>query len=45
MRDGFAAFADDVRSGAYPQPEHGYKMKSSVLESLRGDPGQQGDDS
>jgi 3-methyl-2-oxobutanoate hydroxymethyltransferase len=43
MRDGFAAFAADVRSGAYPQPEHGYKMKSSVLDTLRGEPAQQSD--
>lgn len=45
MRDGFAAFAADVRSGAYPQQEHGYKMKSSVLDSLRDEPGEQGEDS
>lgn len=36
-RDGFAAFAADVRGGAYPRPEHGYKLKSSVLADLRGD--------
>ena len=35
MREGFAAFASDVRSGAYPQPEHTYKMKSAVLAELR----------
>lgn len=37
MRDGFAAFAADVRGRTYPQPEHGYKLKSSVLADLRGD--------
>lgn len=37
MRDGFAAFAADVRGGTYPQPEHGYKLKSSVLADLRRD--------
>jgi ketopantoate hydroxymethyltransferase len=36
MRDGFAAFAQDVRERTYPQPEHGYKLKSSVLADLRG---------
>jgi len=35
MRDGFREFAADVRSGTYPQSEHGYKMKSSVLAELR----------
>jgi 3-methyl-2-oxobutanoate hydroxymethyltransferase len=35
MRAGFAAFAEDVRSGAYPAPEHTYKMKSAVLAELR----------
>ncbi|MBA2468861.1 MAG: 3-methyl-2-oxobutanoate hydroxymethyltransferase [Chloroflexia bacterium] len=35
IREGFAAFASDVRGGAYPQPEHTYKMKSSVLAELR----------
>jgi 3-methyl-2-oxobutanoate hydroxymethyltransferase len=35
MRDGFRAYADEVRSGTYPQPEHGYKMKPSVLAELR----------
>ncbi len=35
MRTGFRAFADDVRAGTYPQPEHGYKMKGSVLAELR----------
>lgn len=37
MREGFAAFAADVRNRTYPQPEHGYKLKSSVLADLRGD--------
>nr|MBA2777132.1 3-methyl-2-oxobutanoate hydroxymethyltransferase [Chloroflexia bacterium] len=32
---GIAAFASDVRSGAYPAAEHTYKMKSSVLAELR----------
>jgi 3-methyl-2-oxobutanoate hydroxymethyltransferase len=35
MRAGFAAFAREVRAGDYPQPEHGYKMKASVLADLR----------
>jgi 3-methyl-2-oxobutanoate hydroxymethyltransferase len=35
MRAGFAAFASEVRSGDYPQPEHGYRMKPSVLAELR----------
>jgi len=35
MRAGIAAFASDVRSGAYPAAEHTYKMKSSVLAELR----------
>lgn len=39
MREGFAAFAADVRDRTYPQPEHGYKLKSSVLADLRGDEG------
>ncbi len=34
-RAGFAAFAGDVRSGEYPQSEHAYKMKQSVLAELR----------
>lgn len=37
MREGFAAFAADVRSGEYPQPEHGYRMKTSVAARLRGE--------
>ena len=37
MREGFAAFAAEVRAGTYPQPEHGYKLKSSVLADLRGE--------
>ncbi len=44
-REGFAAFAADVRSGAYPQQEHGYKMKSSVLDSLRDQSGSRDADS
>jgi 3-methyl-2-oxobutanoate hydroxymethyltransferase len=35
IRDGFRNYASDVRSGTYPQPEHGYKMKPSVLAELR----------
>lgn len=37
MREGFASFAADVRSGEYPQPEHGYRMKTTVAASLRGE--------
>jgi 3-methyl-2-oxobutanoate hydroxymethyltransferase len=35
IREGVRAFADEVRSGAYPQPEHTFKMKTSVLDELR----------
>ncbi len=35
MREAIAAFASDVRSGAYPAPEHTYKLKSTVLAELR----------
>ncbi len=34
-REAFSSFASDVRSGAYPEPEHAYKMKSTVLAELR----------
>ncbi|MGC4191346.1 MAG: 3-methyl-2-oxobutanoate hydroxymethyltransferase [Thermomicrobiales bacterium] len=30
----FAGFADAVRSGAYPQPQHTYPMKAEVLATL-----------
>ena len=35
MREAIAAFASDVRSGAYPAPEHTYQLKSTVLAELR----------
>ncbi|MDQ3443198.1 MAG: 3-methyl-2-oxobutanoate hydroxymethyltransferase [Chloroflexota bacterium] len=35
IRNAVTAFAGDVREGAYPQPEHTYKMKSTVLAELR----------
>ncbi|MDQ3544334.1 MAG: 3-methyl-2-oxobutanoate hydroxymethyltransferase [Actinomycetota bacterium] len=35
IRAAVTAFASDVRDGAYPQPEHTYKMKSTVLAELR----------
>jgi 3-methyl-2-oxobutanoate hydroxymethyltransferase len=34
-REAFTSFASDVRSGIYPEPEHTYKMKSTVLAELR----------
>ncbi|HEU5174420.1 MAG TPA: 3-methyl-2-oxobutanoate hydroxymethyltransferase [Gemmatimonadaceae bacterium] len=36
MVAGLKAFADEVRSGAYPQPEHTYGMPDEELEALRG---------
>lgn len=30
----FAAFAGEVRSGAYPEPEHGFTMKADVVAEL-----------
>ncbi|UNK70670.1 3-methyl-2-oxobutanoate hydroxymethyltransferase [Microbacterium sp. H1-D42] len=33
--DGIAAYADEVRSGAYPGPEHGYAMADAEAERLR----------
>lgn len=34
VRDAFAAFADDVRSGAFPEDEHGFAIPSAVLREL-----------
>ncbi len=34
MTDGIAAYAAEVRSGAYPGPEHGYAMPDGVLDAL-----------
>ncbi len=34
VRDAFAAFADDVRSGAFPEDEHGFAIPSAVLRQL-----------
>ncbi len=36
IREAIAAYAADVRSGAFPQSEHGYEMDSSALEGLYG---------
>src|SRR5690349_15800012 len=35
MVAGVAAYADDVRSGRYPGPEHGYSIDDSELEEFR----------
>ena len=35
MVAGVAAYADDVRSGRYPGPEHGYSIDESELEAFR----------
>jgi 3-methyl-2-oxobutanoate hydroxymethyltransferase len=35
MVAGVAAYADDVRSGAYPAPEHGYSIDEPELEAFR----------
>jgi len=35
IRDGFAAFAEDVRNGKYPADAHTYAMKPSVAAQLR----------
>jgi 3-methyl-2-oxobutanoate hydroxymethyltransferase len=35
MVDGVAAYTDDVRTGAYPGPEHGYAMPDGVLDAVR----------
>jgi 3-methyl-2-oxobutanoate hydroxymethyltransferase len=35
MNDGVAQYAADVRSGAYPGPEHGYAMDAAELLELR----------
>lgn len=34
-RAAFAAFADDVRGGAFPDAAHSYAMKSEVAAALR----------
>jgi 3-methyl-2-oxobutanoate hydroxymethyltransferase len=34
--DGIRAYADEVRSGAYPAPEHGYGMAAGEADKLRG---------
>ncbi|ACZ30669.1 3-methyl-2-oxobutanoatehydroxymethyltransferase [Xylanimonas cellulosilytica DSM 15894] len=36
MTEGIGAYAADVRSGAYPGPEHGYAMPEGVLDALDG---------
>jgi 3-methyl-2-oxobutanoate hydroxymethyltransferase len=35
MNEGVAAFAQDVRTGAYPGPEHGYAMDAAELAELQ----------
>jgi 3-methyl-2-oxobutanoate hydroxymethyltransferase len=35
MAAGVAAYADDVRTGRYPQPEHGYSIEAAELEAFR----------
>ena len=35
MVAGVAAYADDVRSGRYPGPEHGYSIDDAELEAFR----------
>jgi len=35
MATGVAAFSDDVRTGRYPGPEHGYSMPADELAGLR----------
>jgi len=37
--DGIRAYADEVRSGAYPAPEHGYAMATGEAERLRAELG------
>lgn len=34
MRDAFGAFAEDVRSGAFPAEEHSFTIRSAVLREL-----------
>jgi len=35
IREGFAAFAEDVRTGRYPAPAHAYAMKPAIAAQLR----------
>ena len=35
MAEGVAAFAQDVRTGRYPEPEHGYSIDADELEDFR----------
>ena len=37
IRDAIAAYAADVRSGAFPADEHGYAMDESTLEGIYGE--------
>ncbi|MEO5986445.1 MAG: 3-methyl-2-oxobutanoate hydroxymethyltransferase [Candidatus Limnocylindria bacterium] len=37
IRQGLTAFADEVRSGAYPAPEHEYKIAGDELRAFDGD--------
>jgi 3-methyl-2-oxobutanoate hydroxymethyltransferase len=36
MVAGVAAYAEDVRTGRYPGPEHGYSIEEPELEAFRG---------
>ena len=35
MAAGVAAFADDVRSRRYPEPQHGYSIDAGELQAFR----------
>jgi hypothetical protein len=35
MKRGLAAYAEEVRSGAFPGPEHVYSVEPSELDELR----------
>jgi 3-methyl-2-oxobutanoate hydroxymethyltransferase len=43
VRDAFATFADEVRSGAFPEDEHGFAIPSAVLRELESEYGIAGD--
>ena len=34
MREAFAAYANEVRTGTFPGPEHGYGMDEKLLERI-----------
>jgi ketopantoate hydroxymethyltransferase len=37
MREAFAAFAAEVRSGQFPTREHGFAMSREVIAALEGE--------